>query len=692
VAEQDLNSERPSLPWPVGVAALLSVAITLVVWQIGRTSENNHIHRMTRLAALGVREDLVRDTRAWMFDLVRLAKLWEFPQGPTISEWKASAHLYLEHHPGCVAVEWVQATYDERWPVRAPGEADVPLVSKEVRDLLLQEASASDEPVISRPFLTGDGRARYAVVVPIHRNQRVQGFVIAMADVKRTLADMLGDVVALEYSIAVREGGTEIYRLEGSAPRNGKQWGESIALSLPGDTWELLLWPRPETLGEMGTQTHLPNIILGVGGLLGLMLTSIVHLAQKSARRSSRLQNANQRLAAGMEEQRRPEAALRVSQTRFARILEISPEAVVSVDRQMQITLFNQRAEKMFGYRQADILGRSLDILIPERFREIHRQYLNRFAEAKQQTLIMSERQPVFGLRNDGTEFPLVASISRLDLDGEKIFTAILRDITEEVRAKEELRRSHDELEMRVEERTAELQKLSNRMMHLRDEERRRIARELHDGTTQSLVALNMDLAAITKILPTPDPRVEHKLSEAKELVRRCMDEIRTVSYLLHPPLLDDVALDLALQTYVEGFSARSGIQVSLQTPTQLSMLPRETELAMFRIVQEGLANIHRHAQSSTANITLGLDAGNLKLEIADQGRGMPPGVLHGANGAAGVGIAGMKERVRQLGGRCEIESCSAGTTIRIVLPASSVAESAWRDYVKERPKLCCTA
>jgi PAS domain S-box-containing protein len=420
------------------------------------------------------------------------------------------------------------------------------------------------------------------------------------------------------------------------------------------------------------------------------MLTSIVYFAQTAANKSSRLQSANQRLAAGLEEQRRAEAALRVSQTRFARILEISAEAVVSVDRQMQITLFNQGAEKIFGYRQRDILGQSLDILIPERFREIHRQHLSRFAEAKEHTLIMSERQPVFGLRKDGTEFPLVASISRLDMEGEKIFTAILRDITEEVRAKEELRRSRDELEVRVEERTAELQKLSNRLMHLQDEERRRIARELHDGTTQSLVALNMDLAAITKILPTPDPRVEHKLSEAKELVRRCMDEIRTVSYLLHPPLLDDVGLELALQTYAQGFSARSGIQVSLQTPTQLSKLARETEVAIFRIVQEGLANIHRHAHSATANIKLGLDAGDLRLEIADQGRGIPPTVLHGSNGAAGVGLRGIRERVRQLGGRCEIESGNEGTTIRIVLSAASLEEAARMDQNGES-RTCCT-
>ena len=680
MAEQNLNSERSSRPWPVVVAGLLSLTITLVVWQIGRTVETNHIHRMTRLAALAVREDLDRDMRSWIFDLVLLAKLWELPQGPTYSKWNANAQLYLGHHPGCLAVEWLQPSYDERWPVRAPGEGIEPLVSNEVRDLLLREASAPGEPAVSRPFRTGDGRARYAVMVPIRRNQQVEGFVIAVADVQRTLADLLSDVVTLGYSIAVREGGTEIYRLEGSDPRNERQWGQSIALPLPAATWELLVWPTPEAISDVGIQSRLPSMILGVGALLGLMLTLLVHFAQTAANRASRLQSANQGLAAALEEQRRTEAVLRVSQTRFAKILGISAEAVVSVDGEMQITLFNQGAEKMFGYRQAEILGQSLDVLVPHRFREIHRLHLRRFAESLQQTLIMSERPRIFGLRKDGTEFPLFASISQLDIEGEKIFTASLRDITEEVRAKEELQRARHDLEMRVEEHWAALQKLSNRLEHSRYEERRRIARELHDGTAQSLIALNMDLAAITKILPTSDPRVEHKLNESKALVKRCLDEIRTVSYLLHPPLLDELGLELALQTYVEGFSARSGIQIRLQLSAELGRLARETELAIFRIVQEALANIHRHSQSTTANITLGLDAGGLRLEIADQGRGIPPGVLHGTNGAAGVGLPGIQERVRQLGGRCEIESSSSGTTIRIVVPAASLTESGSRD------------
>jgi PAS domain S-box-containing protein len=670
VAEQDLNSERTSRPWPVVIAALLSIAITLVIWQVGRTAENHHIQRMTRLATLAIHDDVARDIRAWNFALVRLAQLWEFPAGPTHAEWKRSAELYIEHHPGCIGVEWIQPAYDERWPVRAPGYANESLPSDQVRDQLFQQASATDTPVVSRPFQNSHGETRYAITAPIHRGTQIQGFVIVLVDVKAALTDMFSDVTGLGYFIAVREGGKEIYRLEDATPQNERQWEESITLPMPGDNWELVVWPRPETLAGMGLQSHLSAMIFGVGGILGLMLTSIVHFAQKAANRSLRLECANQKLAAGLEEQRRAETALRVSQTRFSRILEISADAVVSVDGQMRITLFNQGAEKMFGYQQRDILGQSLDMLVPDRFRVAHRQHLKRFAESPQQTMIMSERQPVFGLRLDGTEFPLVASISRLEIEGEKIFTAILRDITDEVRSKEELRRSHDELELRVRERTADLQQLSNRMVHLQDEERRRIARELHDGTTQSLIALNMDLAAITKIVPEPDPRVERKLSEASGLVKRCMDEIRTVSYLLHPPLLDDVGLELALQTYVEGFSTRSGIQVNLQMSDGLAGLPREAEVAIFRIVQEGLANIHRHAQSSTANITLGFDGGDLKLEIADQGRGIPPSVLLSANGA-GVGLPGMRERVRQLGGRCEIDSGNGGTTIRIVLPAT---------------------
>jgi signal transduction histidine kinase len=237
------------------------------------------------------------------------------------------------------------------------------------------------------------------------------------------------------------------------------------------------------------------------------------------------------------------------------------------------------------------------------------------------------------------------------------------------LRVQKELRRSRDELEFRVRERTAELHDLASSVVRLQDEDRRSIARELHDGTTQSLIALNTELVGLEKTLREPDATVLKKVRYSKELVKQCLDEIRTVSYLLHPPLLEELGLDTALRGFVEGFSARSEVEVCMDLPPELDDLSRDIQLAIFRVVQEALTNVHRHSGSRSAGIRLTMTADQLTLEIVDQGRGMPAGVL--PVGRAGVGIASMRGRIRQLGGHCEIESNGRGTTIRAVLPTT---------------------
>ncbi len=657
---------RLSRFWPEILAASLSLAVTLLVWQAARTAEANHIRRMTHLASAAIRDDLLYDTRTWRRDLVRLAKLWDSPDGPSFSEWKANAELYIQHHPGCVAVQWVQPSYQERWLVVAPGEDAEGPAFDEAQKRLLQQGSAVSEPFSTPVFSRKSGLKQRLIVVPISRNNKFEGFVIALIDVKRSTDAMFSDVVDLGYSILLREAGAEIYRLPGSDLRTEKQWGESAEVEIPGVTWNLTVWPQASVLSEL--RSRLPLTILLAGGLLSLLLTMTVCLARFSSAKSARLQSANAKLQAGVEEQRHAEAALRSSEARLAGILDISADAVISVNQQQEIILFNQGAEKIFGYKQQEILGQPLDILIPERYRNTHSQQVAKFGQSAHRTMLMGGRQAVFGLRKDGTEFPMEAALSRLDDNGEPVYTAIARDITDRLRIEEELRRSRDELELRVLQRTAELRELASHVVKLEDEERRRIARELHDGTTQTLVALSAELTGLEKSLREPDATVLRKVRYSRELVKQSLDEIRTVSYLLHPPLLDELGLDTALRGFVEGFSARSEIQVSLNLPPNMGELSRDIQLAIFRVVQESLTNIHRHSGSRSASIHLTMTPDRLTLEIADQGRGMAP-VLPISR--AGVGIYGMRERIRQLGGHCEIESSARGTTVRAILPTT---------------------
>ncbi|MGC2259019.1 MAG: PAS domain-containing protein [Candidatus Sulfotelmatobacter sp.] len=238
-------------------------------------------------------------------------------------------------------------------------------------------------------------------------------------------------------------------------------------------------------------------------------------------------------------------------------------------------------------------------------------------------------------------------------------------------------------LESRVEERTLELKRahealrmLSGSLMQAQDEERRRVARELHDSAGQYLAAVQMNLAALANETTSMTEGLQARLADTISLVDHCTAEVRTLSYLLHPPLLDDVGLASAISWYVEGFSERSGVVVSLDLPKNLARFSPEVETALFRIVQQSLANIHRHSESKVARIRLAV-GDRLTVEITDEGRGFPPEVLakFQENGQLpGVGISGMRERVNALRGTFDVISGVSGTTITVSVPVVEAA------------------
>jgi signal transduction histidine kinase len=232
-------------------------------------------------------------------------------------------------------------------------------------------------------------------------------------------------------------------------------------------------------------------------------------------------------------------------------------------------------------------------------------------------------------------------------------------------RGREALRKTHDDLEVRVRERTAELATaneelgdLTARLLHLQDEERRRIARELHDSVGQSLAALSMNLSSLGADLERL-AKAASTVSDSTDLVNDMTQDIRTISYLLHPPLLDEAGLASALKMYIQGFAERSKITVSLQFSDHFDRLPRDLETTIFRLVQESLTNIHRHSQSPAAEIRIARLENEVRIEVQDQGKGIPPEKTPEllSNGTSGVGIRGMRERLRQLGGSLEITS-----------------------------------
>ncbi len=248
-------------------------------------------------------------------------------------------------------------------------------------------------------------------------------------------------------------------------------------------------------------------------------------------------------------------------------------------------------------------------------------------------------------------------------------------DITEQKAAEDALKEAREQLDARVKERTSELDRaqeslrmLSARLLQMQDDERRRIARELHDTAGQILVALNLSLVPVEQELLKSNSELAKQITGSLQLIDELSRDLRTMSHLLHPPLLDEAGLHSAVRWYVEGFAERSKIDVDLQLDPEVGRLPAELETAIFRIVQECLTNIHRHSGSHSASIVVTRDSQNVSVEIRDQGQGMPMPIR------AGIGIRGMGERVRQLGGQLEIASGSFGTRVAAIFPANLVS------------------
>jgi len=261
--------------------------------------------------------------------------------------------------------------------------------------------------------------------------------------------------------------------------------------------------------------------------------------------------------------------------------------------------------------------------------------------------------------------------------------------------AEAQLKNAHEELEQKVQERTADLntanenlQELSSRLQQIRDEERRQIARELHDSVGQLLAALGMNIAVVQRQSDRLDSAGARAVSENAAMVEQISREIRTISHLLHPPLLDVAGLASALRWYVDGFSERSRIKVNLEIPEEFGRLSDEMEIAVFRMVQECLTNIHRHSGGTSAAIRVYEKDHRLLVEVKDQGKGIPLEKQRelSSSGRTGVGFRGMRERFRQLGGTLEIRSDNAGTEVSATLPLRDQTNQEAKPEVSQGP------
>lgn len=338
--------------------------------------------------------------------------------------------------------------------------------------------------------------------------------------------------------------------------------------------------------------------------------------------------------------------------------------AIFRLDPSGNVKTWNAGAQRIKQYAAAEIIGRHFSTFYPEEDKRNGK---------PQWELEVAEKEGRFEdegwrIRKDGSRFWANVIITALrDRSGKLVgFGKVTRDFTERMQAKEALAKS---------ERS--LRDLSLHLLSTQDQERKRIGRDLHDSLGQYLAVLKLKIESVASLVEAGD--LAEDLAECVRLTDDSIKEVRTVSYLLYPPMLEEMGLKSAIPWYLSGFSARSGIKTTLKTQEHFGRLPTEAELAMFRVLQESLTNVHRHSGSETAEVRLLKEDGNAVLEVEDKGKGFNSALLEQGSqdwmGALGVGVRGMNERMRQLKGKLEIISKEGGTLVRAIIPVGHERE-----------------
>lgn len=397
-----------------------------------------------------------------------------------------------------------------------------------------------------------------------------------------------------------------------------------------------------------------------------------------------------------------PGRGLRLDAELLAAIVASSDDAIISKTLDGIITSWNQSAERIFGYTAQEAIGRPITLIIPRDRWDEETDIIGRLRRGERVDHFHTVR-----MRKDGSTVDVSLTISPVrDSSGRVIGASkVARDITQQRRAEERERRATaaakvaeenyrklaETLNVEVQARTKELEErndevlrkseqlreLSWRLLRTQDEERRHVARELHDSAGQTLTVLGISLALFIQKARRNAPELAADAAQFQESIQQLHTEIRTTSYLLHPPLLDENGLTSALDWYVQGLIERSGLDISLQLPKGLGRLPRDIELTIFRLVQECLTNIHRHSASKTASIRLTRYANRITVTVQDQGKGMSRARLAEIqSGVSGLGIRGIRERLLQFGGSLTVESDSSGTTVLVTIPLAKDATS----------------
>jgi PAS domain S-box-containing protein len=423
--------------WPLILGVIFSIAVLFLWYQLS-LQEQQYIEKLALAEATKIEMNLSHELTNRIRALQRMAKRWEKDNGTTKVVWESDASAYLNDFYGYRAIEYVDTSYHVRWIVPLEGNEaaqNLDLSQEPRRQITLKIAQDLRQPILSGTISLAQGRKGFLVCVPLFVGERFDGFILGVLQIPEIFEGILP--VSENYQIKISDRNQLIYSQGSSFESTIKK---TVVVKAYSVNWEIDVFPNPKLLAK--ARSMLPQIVLTAGLILTWLFVIVLYLVQLSYRRICQFQQINRQLQQEIAQRKQIETELKISQSRFAGILDIARDAIISVDQNQRITLFNQGAEQIFGYSSQEILGQPLNILLPERFAKTHDNQIQNYSHELGKARQMAERGRIFGRRKDGTEFPAEASVSQMNFNGEVIFTTFLRDITAKQQAEKALQES----------------------------------------------------------------------------------------------------------------------------------------------------------------------------------------------------------------------------------------------------------
>jgi two-component system sensor histidine kinase UhpB len=657
---------RPVLIAIVTFAVASAVAVGL--WR--------HLHEQgmqiaqTRIdrRAMQITADLRRDLAATQNVLRGSSGLLAFSPSITPDEWRDYVtRLHLDdtlpavRALGFAVANGTSAAVSLMTPL--PDDAPPPgydLGGDPVRRASLERAA--DTGAIALQAIQRDQRTRFELYLPVYKNGAVArradvaGFVIGVLDADRLFDAVMTGEHHIDLQVFAGAPASPLYTsrtFSDHVPDNAPLFRKTDKLSLGSEQLTLVYSTTDQSLGA---NDDVATIVLLTGIASSLLMTGIAFLL---VRQGAAVSGATARASTHAT----------LNEARMMGIIRSSMEAIVTIDDSQCIVIFNPMAEQLFGCSAMDAIGTSLSRFIPERFRAAHESHVHQFGVTGVSDRQMGKQRVLFGLRTNGEEFPIEASISQISDGSGKLYTVMLRDVTERLKAESALKRSGEEL-----------RDLSANLQNIREEEKTRIARELHDDLGQQLTALKMDLSSVEQSLDaqsTTYPGILEQLHRMRRLIDVTVASVRRIAADLRPVMLDDLGVIPAIEWLANDFTNRYGIDVDRHIEPVDIEFNRNGATTVFRIVQEALTNVARHSEAKLVTLTICSDGNHCVLRIEDDGRGATDGETPDRKS---FGLLGIRERAHMLGGSVSIETARGkGFAVTVTIPLGAVQQNGAR-------------